>query len=251
MNPHPIASHLGTRWIGRPLLHFPELPSTSTHLKELAASDTPPPFGTVVLADHQTAGYGQHGRRWESQPGTALLFSVLLPAEAASGILPLLAGVAMHEAACRQGAHEVGLKWVNDLVARGRKLGGILAEGRAGRWVVLGIGLNLGTSPLAEGIGLEELMQAPVSAGGFLATCLEALEGWYERWREEGAAPVLARWCDGAAMLGREIRVSGPEGEVAGEAIGLGPQGQLLVRTHDGVRAVLTGTVRMADGAYC
>src|SRR5579864_1733559 len=92
-------------------------------------------IGSTVVADHQTAGRGRHDRSWDAPPGTALLVSFVL---APTPLLSLAAGVAAAEA-CGNG---VRLKWPNDLLLGGRKLGGILVETTAGK-AICGIGINL------------------------------------------------------------------------------------------------------------
>src|SRR5215472_1231374 len=97
------------------------------------------PIGSIVVADHQSAGRGRLDRRWEAPPGTALLASFVLPRHP---LLSLAAGVAAAEA-CGEG---VGLKWPNDLMIGGRKAGGILVEVTDDR-AIAGIGINLTAAP--------------------------------------------------------------------------------------------------------
>ncbi|MBV9094187.1 MAG: biotin--[acetyl-CoA-carboxylase] ligase, partial [Streptosporangiaceae bacterium] len=118
--------------------------STSADLLARAAAGAPE--GVVRAAEQQTAGRGRRGRAWVSPPGTGLTFSVLLrPADvppARRGWLPLLAGVAVAEAVRTVTAVDARLKWPNDLLQSGSKLGGILCEA-AGDAVVIGIGINV------------------------------------------------------------------------------------------------------------
>ena len=97
------------------------------------------PIGSVVVADHQTAGRGRLDRRWDAPSGSALLASFVLEPHP---LLSLAAGVAAAEAC----GPDVRLKWPNDLMLRGRKLGGILVEVSGGKAVV-GIGINLTSAP--------------------------------------------------------------------------------------------------------
>src|SRR4030088_3055898 len=99
------------------------------------------PLGSVVVADHQTAGRGggRRGRSWEAPPGSGLFVTFVLEP---SPIIVFAAGVAAAEA-CGRG---VQLKWPNDLVLDDRKLGGILAEIRNDHALV-GIGINLSWAP--------------------------------------------------------------------------------------------------------
>ncbi len=106
--------------------------------------------GCAVYADEQTAGRGRHGRSWHSPPGTNLYLSVALRGQQwrpVMSLLPLAAGVAAVEAIERECGVQVGIKWPNDLLVDGRKLGGILCEAVSDRsgiiGVVVGIGVNV------------------------------------------------------------------------------------------------------------
>ncbi len=124
--------------IGTPRVHHRLADSTNERARTLAAAGAP--HGTLVTAAEQSAGRGRQGRAWTAGPGAALLMSVVLrpPAEG----LPLAAAVAVCEAV----APECLIKWPNDVLVDGRKLAGILVEGRPqDGWAVLGIGLNVTT----------------------------------------------------------------------------------------------------------
>jgi BirA family biotin operon repressor/biotin-[acetyl-CoA-carboxylase] ligase len=243
-----------TRWLGRAIAHFPELPSTSAYLKDRARQGPPPEPGLLVIADSQTAGYGQHGRSWQVPPDHGLTFSLWLPAAHARPTLTLLAGVAVVEALrAHTGSPEIGLKWVNDLVARGRKLGGMLAEGvghprdPAGHGVVLGIGINRRDPGVAEAIALESLGPLPPSEP-LLAGLLERLEARLALPDPDG----LAAWSRYAVTLGQEVVVQTPHEVLKGHAEALSATGALILKQEDGTqREVIAGTVRLADGRYC
>ena len=97
--------------------------------------------GVLLVARSQSAGRGRRGRRWHSAPGAGLTFSISARLERLAG-LPLAAGIAVARALRSLGAREVELKWPNDLVVRGAKLGGILVQTRAGL-AVIGVGINV------------------------------------------------------------------------------------------------------------
>ncbi len=125
--------------LGHPRVHLRETTSTNDRARELAQSGAP--HGTVVTASAQSAGRGRQGRTWSAPPGTALLMSVVLRSDAGQfGLLPLAAAVAVART-CGDAAR---IKWPNDVHLDGRKVSGILAEGRPQEgWAVLGIGLNV------------------------------------------------------------------------------------------------------------
>ena len=127
-----------TERLGTPRVHLRRTDSTNERAKELALSGAP--HGTLVTAGEQTAGRGRQGRTWTAAPGEALLMSIVL--RELRPTLPLGAAVAICEAL----PVECAIKWPNDIWVDGRKLAGILVEGRPQEgWAVLGIGLNVST----------------------------------------------------------------------------------------------------------
>ena len=124
--------------IGSPRVHHRVTDSTNERAKELAAAGAP--HGTLVTADEQTAGRGRQGREWTAPPRSAVLMSVVL--RELDELLPLAAAIAVADAV-QAGAT---IKWPNDVWIDGRKVAGILVEGRPQEgWAVLGVGLNVST----------------------------------------------------------------------------------------------------------
>jgi BirA family biotin operon repressor/biotin-[acetyl-CoA-carboxylase] ligase len=211
--------------LGTPRLHLREIGSTSDRARELALAGAP--HGALVTAAAQTAGRGRQGRGWTTQPGAAVTMSLVLrnPPE----LLPLAAAVAVAET-CGTAA-EARIKWPNDVLVGGRKVAGILAEGRPHEgWAVLGIGVNV-----AVDVGLlpPELRERAGSLGRsradvepFLAALLVALE----RRLAAPAAELLDAWRARDALLGREIAWAGGEGV----AEGIDGEGRLVVRLAGG-----------------
>ena len=228
------------------------LPSTSD--RAIALAEEGEGAWTAVLADEQTAGRGRHGRAWASPPGNLHLSVVLdAAATAAPSGLGLLAGVAMAEAVAPlvpPGA-PLHLKWPNDLLAGGRKLGGVLVEAGYRRdgaaWAVAGIGINLVAHPEdAErpAVSLASLGADPPAPEALATVLIERLMHWSARARAEGFAPVLAAWQRRAQPRGAAITVRLPSGPVSGRYAGLDDDGALLVALEGGaVRRVVTGEV--------
>jgi BirA family biotin operon repressor/biotin-[acetyl-CoA-carboxylase] ligase len=185
------------------LIHLISVASTQDVAREL-------PIGSVVMADHQTAGRGRLDHRWEAPPGTALLVSFVL---APNPLLSLAAGVAAAEA-CGQG---VRLKWPNDLLLGGRKVGGILVEATPIK-AVCGIGLNLTWAP--EGGATLNQPRDELLARLRLAV---------ERWSSAPPSDVLARWRELSETLGRRVRVQLPDRAFEGIAQDINQRGELIV----------------------
>lgn len=178
------------------------------------------PIGSVVVADFQTAGRGRLDHRWEAPPGTALLVSFVL---APNPVLSLAAGVAAAEAC----GTAVRLKWPNDLLLGGRKVGGILVEATPDR-AVCGIGINLTWAP-PEGARLDRDRE-PLLAG---------LRRGVRRWAAEPPRAVIARWRSLSDTIGRRVRVDLPTGAIEGVAEDIDEAGLLVV----GGRVVSAGSV--------
>jgi BirA family transcriptional regulator, biotin operon repressor / biotin---[acetyl-CoA-carboxylase] ligase len=228
--------------LGSPRLHLAVTDSTNTRARELAAAGAP--HGTLVTAGEQLAGRGRQGRTWTAPPGRALLCSVVL--RDPPRLLPLLAGVAVAEvASSAEGSAQV--KWPNDVLIDGRKVAGILVEGRPQeRWAVLGIGLNVA---LAPDDFPPELRNTATTLGLFpgavepkLAELLEVLERWLGQPQEVVLEAVRAR----DALRGQRISWSGGEGT----ADGIDGDGRLMIRAGDGRRVALdAGEVHLGPSA--
>ncbi|MNX58907.1 Bifunctional ligase/repressor BirA [compost metagenome] len=247
---------LETRQLGREFQHFMNVDSTNAYVKRIARQDVSPSSGLVVVADMQTGGYGQHGRVWESEKGQGLYFTALMPAQS-TPLVTLMVGVAVVEALrVLSGSEELGLKWVNDLVLRGQKLGGILVEACHQRWMAIGVGINLREVSEHAGIGLDRLECLSEGAEWrreqVLAEVLNHLERWSDRLAAGETDAIRSHWEAYSVTLGQDVRVESGKGELVGRAIGIDAAGALRLRTRDGqVELVTTGTVRRVDGSYC
>lgn len=266
------ARELERRW-GIPGVHLcSDVGSTNDVARRLSSAGAP--AGTIVLADRQLAGRGRAGRAWDSPAGVGIWLSLVVPPPrdaVAAGTLPLRVGVAAARALDGFTAPaRVGIKWPNDLVLRGEKLGGVLCEGtwtgdRPGP-VVVGVGLNVSQGEseippelrgratslaIATGRPHDRLAVADALVAALRAGVLDAELTATELAEELAARDVLA---------GRPVTVTDPEsGEprLAGVATGIADDGALLVRVRgehaeggdDGstVHAVRAGTVRLVD----
>jgi BirA family biotin operon repressor/biotin-[acetyl-CoA-carboxylase] ligase len=214
--------------LGTPRLHLAVTSSTNDRARELATTGAP--HGALVTAAQQTAGRGRQGRTWSAPPGAALLMSLVL--RGAPPLLPLVAAVAVAEACGRRAQ----IKWPNDVLLDGRKVAGILAEGRPSEgWTVLGIGVNVAVAPgdlppeLHATAGTLGRSRAEVEP--FLATLLAELDGALAL----DGATLLDRWRARDALSGREISWAAGRGI----ARGIDGEGRLVVELADGGRTEL------------
>lgn len=220
--------------LGSPRVHHRTTSSTSDRARELAERGAP--SGTLVTAAAQSAGRGRQGRAWTAPPGRALLLSLVLrePGE----LVSLAAGVAVAELA----GPEAAIKWPNDVLVHGRKVAGILVEGRPQEdWAVLGIGVNVAVHEddfppeLRERAGTLGLDPAAVEP------TLERLLRLLERWLAAPSTEVLA------AVRTRDALLRAPVRWAAGDGVGAGidDSGRLLVGTGGGVVALDAGEVHL------
>jgi BirA family biotin operon repressor/biotin-[acetyl-CoA-carboxylase] ligase len=212
--------------------------STNARARELAAAGAG--HGTLVTAGVQTAGRGRQGRAWTAPAGSSLLLSLVL--REWDDLLPLRAGLAVADVA---GATAL-VKWPNDVLLDGRKVAGILAEGRPQEgWTVLGIGVNaaLRLDDLPEELrGVAgTLGRAPRDLEAVLAEVLAALSAWLAAPTGDVLQALRAR----DALLDRAVAWAGGEGVGAG----IDDVGRLLVRVGDGVVALDAGEVHLRTAA--
>jgi BirA family biotin operon repressor/biotin-[acetyl-CoA-carboxylase] ligase len=204
--------------------------------------------GTVVIADTQTAGKGRLGRVWLSPAGKNLYMSMVVrpdipPRDATA--LTLLSAVACASALINYGGVAVTIKWPNDLIAGGLKIGGILTEIRADidriYHAVVGIGINvnlscedmpaeitrIATSVLIETGGI-------CSRTGLVAEIITEFDRWYGILLTKGKKVVMERWIELSDTIGKQIRVAVGDLIFEGTAEGVDDEGLLIVKLADG-----------------
>ena len=221
--------------LGRPRLHLRSIGSTNARARELAEAGAP--HGTAVTAGEQTAGRGRQGRGWSTPPGSALALSLVT--RDPDPLLSLRAGLAVADLA---GA-SARVKWPNDVLVDGRKVAGVLVEGRPQQgWAVLGIGVNAALDLAA----LPEEVRGRAGTLGLqpreLPRALDELLAALETRLAEPPEATLAALRERDALAGRPVRWAGGEGIGAGIA----GDGALLVRDAGGaVHALSTGEVHL------
>lgn len=224
-----------------------------------------PPFGLsdVALAEYQTAGRGRRGRSWLAPPGGAICLSLSwsfreVPPDL--GALGLAVGVCVLRA-LRHAGVQAALKWPNDILVEGRKLGGILIELRAESagpaCVVIGIGLNaaLGAQLLRRiatlGLGATDLASAGVtiSRNDLTAAIIGEVSRGLQNFAREALRPFIEDWRAADALRGSVVDVYAAGSMVRGVARGIDVHGALLIETPQGLRRFISGevTVRPAE----
>ncbi|MBY0527964.1 MAG: biotin--[acetyl-CoA-carboxylase] ligase [Gemmataceae bacterium] len=220
--------HLETHRLGRRVLVFDQLDSTSTTAAALA--NDPANDGVVVLANSQTAGRGQHGRSWQCAPGTGVLMSVLLfppPEIRRPALLTAWAAVSVCEMVREVANLQGRIKWPNDVLLRGRKVCGILIESRAVAdsrlAVVAGIGLNVNqTAAMFDDAGLPDATSLGIAAERLFdaaevaRTLIRHLDDEYTRMCHGDRATLEACWKWRLGLLGRQVEAECGDGKYHG-----------------------------------
>lgn len=175
--------HLNTLFVGKVLLHFQELDSTNSHAQELLAKSKPVE-GTIVLASAQPQGRGQHGSRWESEPGKNLTLSLILYPD----FLPAWRNFVLNKAvslavrdciAAFLPQKNVAIKWPNDIYVGDKKIGGILIQNTLKQSMIastiIGIGLNINQTQFSAAVPNPTSLQLESGSEFALETVLAAL----------------------------------------------------------------------------
>ena len=216
------------------------------------------PSGSVVVCERQTAGRGRRGRSWLSAPGDSLTFSLLWrfpPGMPPPAGLSLAVGVAVLRALEGMGAAGVRLKWPNDILADGAKLGGVLVETLSdggGHVAVIGIGINVRLpAQIAAGVdglagALDAVMPFAPSRNLLLAEILKALAAMLAEFEHTGFAGFVEEWLSRNAYAGERVAILA-EGAapVEGRCAGVDADGALLLDTESGLRRIVSGEVSL------
>ncbi len=248
---------LESRELGRPYHYLEQTDSTNRVARDLARQGAPE--GTLVVAESQTRGKGRQGRSWFSPGGENLYLSLILrPPISLLEVshITFLASVALTQV-IRERLHlEALIKWPNDIYIKGKKVAGILVEmesrGTMPQFLVVGVGLNVNTPPGGFPPEISTRATSLMMEGGkrllraqILAWFLETLEEWYRDLREGHREALLAYWRRYNYTLGRRVHL---EDGREGWAVGITPQGSLLVRTQGGtLLSVGAGDVEVVE----
>ncbi len=224
------------------------LPSTNTFLIERAKSDPETPHGAVVAARAQTAGRGRQQRSWIAAPQENITLSFLWNAPVAPEFVPSMAQ-AISVGICDALEPHVSpnIKWPNDVLVEGKKIGGILCErvGVAGKTVVVaGIGLNVNMG--SEGaVAIDQPVTSLALETGstfeteaVLSRLLDALVGPLNAWAGQGFVGIRDGYQRRSAAVGTPLRVRDGEKHTAGIFLGYSEQGALVLRLDSGEERV-------------
>jgi BirA family biotin operon repressor/biotin-[acetyl-CoA-carboxylase] ligase len=238
----------------------PSIESTNAELlQRLPCLDSP----LLLAAERQTAGRGRAGRAWLTVPGGSLAFSLAWPffRREIAGLagLPLAVGVALAQV-LREAGLPVQLKWPNDLLLAGGKLGGVLVETgsvlRADHrqwWAVVGVGINIALPTEAAADLQRQTAEARMFLGrrnDLLAALAVRLTQALARFDQQGLAPFSDAWNDLHAHAGQTVRIlDAGQLQIEGVAVGVDERGALLLQTATGLQSVQAGDVSLRASA--
>lgn len=251
LDPDKIAAHLKTRRIGNKVVVYDRTSSTSNVAAEYARN--PDNDGLVVFAEQQTAGRGRTGATWHSHHGDSLLFSAVLTECRLTGErLSLACAVAIADAIGQVGNHAAKIKWPNDIILNGKKIGGILVESRqneTARAYLIGIGINCHQTEEAFPTEIRDSATSLDLVGG--ARCdritlarrvLTSLDHWLAV-AEKNKKQVVETWSRLSTQLGLRVTLSCNGRQSTGHCIGVDPEKGLILQLD-------RGGVRMFDAAH-
>lgn len=258
LTPDMLRERLKGSLFGKRTYHFFKIDSTNRVALELGHAEEPE--GAVILAEEQTAGRGRAGRNWQSDRAAGIYVTLLLrpklsPVQAP--LLTMMAGLSAHAAIRAQTGLVSDIKWPNDLLLRGKKVGGILTEMHAEpsqvRFVIVGIGLNVNQeqfpgelASVATSLRIETGKHQ--SRFELLVKLLREFENDYNRFLREGPSAVTSKFeALSSYARGKRVRVVSGGFSFTGISAGLGPEGLLQVQRDDGpLVTVISGDVTEA-----
>ena len=242
---------LTSKIIGRKLFVFDSIDSTNTCGKTLAEAGIEE--GTVVFAEHQTAGRGRNGRMWVSESQNNLLFSVVvrpqLPKEQVA-FLTFYSAVSIAQAVESIVGCSVECKWPNDLLLNGRKFCGILLESSFQQstpdYSIIGIGMNVNQKSFDEGMrnratSLSLEQNAEFDRKQVFQRILVYMDRLYGDVQSGNFQNIMKEWNSRCKMFGKSVTVERSHDRLSGTAMGLSPDGGLMIETPEGTSTVYAG----------
>ena len=249
INSQEIKDILETKLIGKNVVFYPEVSSTNDVVKELGENDGIE--GTVVVAEKQTNGRGRRGRKWESEKGSGLWFSILLRPDIDprnAPMITLIAGISVCVASRRVTGLPVTIKWPNDVIIDNKKICGILTEMSSEigniNYVVVGIGVNVNSESFPDDISdiatsLKIESNKNIKRKVLLNEILKEFENNYLDYIKDcDFSKFRDKYRELCSTINQEINVIGRETYPA-TAIDINENGELIVEKSDGSREVV------------
>lgn len=252
-----ILKGLRTTVIGKKLFVFESIDSANACAKALAETGTPE--GTVVVADFQTSGRGRLGRTWESEPGSNLLFSVVLrPSlkKESAAILTFYSAVFIARALEHSTKHAFECKWPNDVLLNGKKCCGILLENSFLQdrfdFSVIGIGININQLSFENGLGeratsLFKELGHTFDRTKVLQELLREADKFLPSLERGDVRSIMEQWNSRCSMFGKPVMIVQGKTQISGTALRLDGDGGLVIETPSGQSTFYAGDVTIVQ----
>ncbi len=229
------------RIIGRKIIKLREVSSTNDYARSIAEEV---PEGTVVIAGKQTAGKGRKGRRWLSPEG-GLWMSVVLKPGFVDPRIVFVGPLSLVDTLADFGIPS-GIKWPNDVWVAGKKIAGVLVEGKGEEYVVVGIGLNV-NNPIPDelrdtAVSMFEVTGSRLPLEAVLKSLTFHMDAWYRIFREDPQI-LMRKVRERTFILGRFVEVREGDERVVGRAVDVLDDGSLLLDIGGSLRKIVYGEV--------
>ena len=252
---------LKTKYMGKVFHYFDELNSTNEKANELAANVKE---GTVIIAEKQKRGIGRFGREWISPEGGVYVSVILKPKTTPISVskMTLIAGIAVARVIRRLGL-DAKLKWPNDVLIYGKKVGGILTsistkDDRID-YIIVGIGINANVDismfpkELQKSVtSLKGELKTEVSTEKIIEDILYEIEINYETFKEGNFTYLLNEWKRLSNTIGKRVKIKMQTEVIEGEAVGIKRDGTLMLKLEDGsLKNIIAGEcIHLKNGGF-
>lgn len=250
--PQNICHDLGTKFIGKNIIHFDTIESTNDYGKEIAGKEIE---GTVIISEEQTKGKGRLGRNWHSKSGEGIWMSMILKPNMTpykAPFITLIAGASIVKSLNNLGI-DATIKWPNDVIINGKKLCGILTELSAEieriNHIVLGIGINVKTMDFSPEISeIATSLQKEgynLSRVDIVKNILEEFENLYIDYVENDSKDETIKICrQYSAVIGKDIYAIRGENKELVKCLDIDENGNLIVINSKGEKVeIMSGEI--------
>lgn len=249
-----IYRYLGRRSFVKRVYAFDSIDSTQSYAKTIITSLDK--NATLIFAETQTEGKGRFNRRWDSEAGKNLTFSVVVKTKIVPermGIVPLCTAELVARAVQASAQVMIQTKWPNDLLINGRKFCGILLESvikQDGLYIIAGIGVNVNQQTFPDGINATSLSLETgrtINRKELLRNIVNKLQ-WVSHTPPDAEVEALLRkWKERCTMFGKNVVIEAGSEILTGLAKNVASDGALIVKIGDADRKFYAGDVRIAQ----
>ncbi len=222
-----------------------EVSSTNDVAIELSATDKTGRY--IVSAKKQTNGRGRRGREWQSQNGNLFFSQVIKDREDILNKLPFIVSLALLETIVYfEPKAVVKIKWPNDVLANDRKISGILLEKASDNYIIIGIGVNIESSPTLDVLyQATSLKQIGIETDRieFLNKYIENFDKKINQLQNSGFVSIIKNWLEHATGIGQKIIVNSEHRSEEGLFCGLDIDGALLLRQGEHIKKIYAGDI--------